>query len=92
MLVIDKLRRMLGRGKEGASVSAEQAEMRLKALKGQLVKNKSEAKRLFSENEKTKTLSPEKKAANKARLKELDREKADIIKEMKAMQRRIPKH
>lgn len=72
-------------------MSAAQAEMRLKALKAQLAKNKSEAKRLFSENEKSKTTSAEKKAANKARLKELDREKSDLVKEMKAMQRRIPK-
>lgn len=90
-MVFDALRRMLSRGKEGGSVSAEQAEMRLKALKAQLVKNKSEAKRLFSENQKSASISVERKAANKARLKELDREKADILKEMKAMQRRLPK-
>lgn len=82
---------MLTRGKEGTSVSPDQAEMRLKALKGQLSKNKSEAKRLFSEVEKSKSMDAAQKSAHKSRLKELDREKADIIKEMKAMQRRIPK-
>ena len=82
---------MLTRGKEGGSVSPEQAEMRLKALKGQLAKNKSEAKRLFSEVEKSKHMSAEQKAEHKARLKELDAEKSDLLKEMKAMQRRLPK-
>lgn len=91
-MVIKSLKRIFGRSHQGpASVSAEQAEVRLKALKGQLARNKSEAKRLFSEVEKSKHMSPEQKAAHRARLKELDREKDGLVKEMKAMQRRLPK-
>ena len=79
-------------GHEGPSaVSPEQAEIRLKALKGQLTRNKTEAKRLFTEVERAKHLSPDRKAAHKARLKELDAEKKTIVREMKALHRRLPK-
>ena len=90
--VFRSLKRLFGRSHEGpAGVSPEQAEIRLKSLKGRLAKNKSEAKRLYSENEKTKHLDPAKKAENKARLKALEDERDDILKEMKVLHKRLPK-
>lgn len=89
-MVIRAIKRLFG-GHEGpSSVSPEQAELRLKALKGQLTKVKGEAKRLHTQLEQQK-LSPETKASHKARMKELDAEKKEIVREMKAMQRRVPK-
>lgn len=86
------LKRIFSRGHEGpAGVSPEQAEIRLKALKGRLSKNKGEAKRLYSEVEKTKNLSPERKAEAKARLKALEDERKEILREMKGLQKRVPK-
>lgn len=72
-------------------MSPDQAEIRLKGLKGRLAKNKSEAKRLYSENEKTKHLDPAKKAENKTRLKALEDERNDILREMKTLHKRLPK-
>ena len=86
------LKRLFTRGHEGpAGVSPEQAELRLKALKARLSKNKSEAKRIYSEVEKSKNLSPERKAEGKARLKELETERKEMVREMKGLQRRLPK-
>lgn len=91
-MVLHRIKRLFGRGHEGpAGVSPEEAEVRLKGLKGRLMKNKTEAKRLFSEVEKAKNLSPDVKASHKARLKELEREKKDILADMKSLQRRLPK-
>jgi hypothetical protein len=85
-------KRLFGSGHEGpAAVSPEQAEIRLKALKAKLAKNKSEAKRVYSEIEKTKNLSPDRKAEGKARLKELEAERKDLVREMKALHKRLPK-
>ena len=90
-MVFKAIRRVFGRSHEGpAKVSPEQAEIRLKALKARLAKNKSEAKRLSSENEKVKALAPDKKAANKARLKELEDERKEILREMKGLRKRLP--
>ena len=91
-MVFHRIRRLFGRGHEGpAGVSPEQAELRLKALKARLAKNKSEAKRVYSEIEKTKNLAPERKAEGKARLKELETERKEMVREMKALHRRLPK-
>ena len=90
-MVIDRIKRLFG-GHEGpSSVSPEQAEIRLKALKGRLTKNKGEAKRLTSEVNKAKHLSPEQKATHKARLKALEAEKKELVKEMKGLHKRLPK-
>lgn len=90
-VVFRALKRLFG-GHEGpANVSPEQAEIRLKALKGRLAKNKSDAKRLYSETEKTKNLSPERKAENKAKLKVLEDERSDILRDMKGLRKRLPK-
>lgn len=91
-VVLHRIRRLFGAGHQGpAAVSPEEAETRLKGLKGRLMKNKSEAKRLFSEVEKAKNLSTERRVEHKARLKELDAEKKQILSEMKALQKRLPK-
>lgn len=91
-MVLHRIKRLFGRGHEGpASVSPEEAELRLKGLKGRLARNKTESKRLFSEVQKAKHLAPETKAAHKARLKELETEKKEIVAEMKGLQRRLPK-
>ena len=91
-VVLHRIKRLFGRGHQGpASVSPEEAEVRLKGLKGRLMKNKTESKRLFSELERAKHLDPGQKAAHKARLKELDAEKKDILSDMKALQKRLPK-
>lgn len=90
-MVIDKIKRLFGAHDGPVNVSPEQAEIRLKSLKGRLTKNKSEAKRLSSEVEKAKHLDPATKAAHKARLKELESERKDILKEMKALHKRLPK-
>lgn len=91
-MVFKAIRRIFGSSHEGpASVSPEQAEIRLKALKARLAKNKSEAKRRSSEVEKVKHLAPETKAEHKARLKALEDEKKEIVREMKALHKRLPK-
>lgn len=91
-MVFRHLRKLFGRSHEGpAGVPPEQAEIRLKALKGRLTRNKSEAKRLSSATEKQKTMTPEKKAENKARLKELEAERKEVLTEMKALHKRLPK-
>lgn len=91
LVVLDRIRRLFG-GHEGPSnVSPEQAEIRLKALKGQLQKNKGEAKRLHTEVERQKHLAPEQKASHKARLRELDAERKTILRQMKALHKRLPK-
>lgn len=91
-MVLDRIRRIFGRSHTGpATVSPEQAELRLKALKARLAKNKSEAKRLFSQTEKSPNVTPEKKAENKARLKQLETERKEYLAEMKALRRRLPK-
>lgn len=91
-VVLHRIKRLFGRGHQGpAGVSPEEAEVRLKGLKGRLMKNKTESKRLFSEVEKAKSLAPEQKAAHKKRLKELEAEKKEILADMKALQRRLPK-
>lgn len=90
-MVLHRLRRLFGGHTGPASVSPEEAEIRLKALKGRLAKNKSEAKRLFSEVEKAKNLDPAVKAQHKARLKELDAEKKEILSDMKGLQKRLPR-
>jgi hypothetical protein len=91
-VVFRAIKRLFGGAHEGpAGVSPEQAELRLKALKARLAKNKSEAKRVYSEIEKTKNLSPERKAEGKARLKELEAERKDILRDMKGLHKRLPK-
>ena len=91
-MVFRAIKRLFGGSHEGpAGVSPEQAELRLKALKARLAKNKSEAKRVYSEVEKAKNLSPERKAEGKARLKELEAERKDIVRDMKGLHRRLPK-
>jgi hypothetical protein len=90
-VVIRAIKRLFGGSEGPAGMSPEQAEIRLKGLKAQLTKNKSEAKRLSSESNLAKNLSAEKKAANKARLKELESERKDVLREMKALQKRLPK-
>lgn len=91
-MVLNRIKRLFGGGHAGpAAVSPEQAESRLKGLKGRLMKNKSEAKRLFSETEKAKHISPEQKAEHKARLRELEAEKKEILRDMKGLQKRLPK-
>ncbi|HEX2022987.1 MAG TPA: hypothetical protein VHH36_09740 [Candidatus Thermoplasmatota archaeon] len=91
-MVFRAIRRIFGKSHEGpAGVSPDQAEIRLKALKARLAKNKSEAKRLYSEVEKTKNLSPERKAEAKTRLKALETDRKEILAEMKALHRRLPK-
>lgn len=72
-------------------MSPEQAEIRLKSLKGQLTKNKGEAKRLSSEVERAKHLEPATKAAHKTRLKVLESERKEILREMKGLHKRLPK-
>ncbi|MFA5862493.1 MAG: hypothetical protein WDA16_12440 [Candidatus Thermoplasmatota archaeon] len=89
-MVIRAIKRLFG-GNEGPGMSPEQAELRLKALKGQLVRNKGEAKRLHTEVERAKHLSPEQKTAHKARLKELEAQRKPILKEMKSLHKRLPK-
>lgn len=91
-MVLNALRRIFGKSHEGpAAVSPDQAEIRLKALKGQLTRNKSESKRLSSEVEKARHMSPEQKTAHKTRLRELEAERKDVVREMKALHKRIPK-
>lgn len=90
-MVIRAIKRLFGGSEGPAGLSPEQAEIRLKGLKSQLTKNRSEAKRLSSESNLAKNITAEKKAANKARLKELDAERKDIVREMKALQKRLPK-
>lgn len=91
-MVLNAIRRIFGRSHEGpAAVSPEQADIRLKALKAKLAKNKSEAKRLSSQVEKSPLLKPETKAAHKARLAELEGERKDIVREMKILRKRLPK-
>jgi hypothetical protein len=90
-VVIRAIKRLFGGHAGPSNVSPEQAEIRLKALKGQLTRNKTEAKRLFTEVERAKHLSPETKASHKARLKELEAEKKTIVREMKALHKRLPK-
>lgn len=89
--VFRAIKRLFG-GHEGpANVSPEQAEIRLKALKARVAKNKSEAKRVYSELEKSKHVTPERKAEGKARLKELEVERKELLREMKGLHRRLPK-
>jgi hypothetical protein len=91
-VVIRAIKRLFGKGHEGpAGMSPEQAEVRLKGLKAQLTKNKSETKRISSSLNLAKNITPDKKAEGKARLKELDVERKEILREMKALHRRLPK-
>lgn len=91
-VVFRAIKRLFGGSHEGpAGVSPEQAELRIKALKARLSKNKGEAKRVYSEMEHAKSMTPERKAEGKARLKELDHERKDILREMKGLHKRLPK-
>lgn len=91
-VVFRAIKRLFGGSHEGpAGISPEQAELRLKALKARLAKNKSEAKRVYSEVEKSKAMTPERRAEGKARLKELESDRKDILRDMKALHRRLPK-
>lgn len=91
-VVFRAIRRIFGKSHEGpAAVSPDEAEIRLKALKGRLTKNKNEAKRVHTEIEKSRTMTPERKAEAKARLKELESERKEILAEMKSLHRRLPK-
>lgn len=91
-MVIRHIKRLFGGSHEGpATTSPEQAELRLKAVKARVAKNKSEAKRLSSEVEKAKHLDPATKAAHKARLKVLEDERKEMVREMKALHKRLPK-
>lgn len=90
-MVIDRIKSFFGGHKGPSSVSPEQAEIRLKSLKGTLTKNKGEAKRLSSEVERAKHLDPATKAQHKARLKTLESERKEILREMKALHKRLPK-
>jgi hypothetical protein len=89
-VVFNAIKRLFG-GDRAVGVTPEQAEIRMKALKGQLMKNKGEAKRLYTEVERAKHLSPETKASHKARLKTLDSERKGILREMRSLQKRLPK-
>jgi len=88
---LDAITRLFGGNRGPVGVTPEQAEIRLKALKGQLMKNKGEAKRLHTEVERAKHLSPEQKTAHKARLRKLESERKEMLREMKALHRRLPK-
>lgn len=91
-MVFHAIKRLFGGSHEGpAGISPEQAELRLKALKARVAKNKSEAKRVYSEIEKTKNLTPERKAEGKARLKELETERKEMLRQMKGLHKRLPK-
>lgn len=91
-MVIRHIKRLFGKSHEGpAGVSPDQAELRLKALKARLAKNKSEAKRISSEVEKAKHLAPDKRAEHKARLRELETDRKEILAEMKGLHKRLPK-
>lgn len=90
-MVIRAIKRLFGGSEGPAGLSPEQAEVRLKGLKSQLVKNKSEAKRLTSEVNLSKNISADRKAESKDRLKELEAERKEIMREMKALQKRLPK-
>ena len=90
-MVFNSIKRLFGGGSGPVGITPEQAEIRMKALKGQVMKNKGEAKRLHTEVERAKHLSPETKAAHKARLKELESERKGYIREMKALHKRLPK-
>lgn len=90
-MVFNSIKRLFGGGRGPVGVTPEQAEIRMKALRGQVTKNKGEAKRLYTEVERAKHLSPETKAAHKARLKELETERKAMLREMKALHKRLPK-
>lgn len=91
-MVVRAIKRLFGRSHEGpAIVSPEQAELRLKGLKGRVVKNKSETKRLTSELNLGRNVTVERKSAAKARLKVLDAERKELLREMKALHKRLPK-
>lgn len=90
-VVIDRIKRLFGGHQGPSNVSPEQAEIRLKGLKARLVKNKGETKRLSSEVNKAKHLSADQKAKHKSRLKELETERKDLLREMKALHKRLPK-
>jgi len=91
-VVIRAIRKLFGKSHEGpAGMSPDQAEIRLKGLKAQLTKNKSEAKRLTSDLNLSRNVTADKKAAGKTRLKELDNERKEILREMKALHKRLPK-
>lgn len=90
-VVIRAIKRLFGGSEGPAGISPEQAEIRMKGLKAQLTKNKSEAKRLTSELNLAKNVGADRKAEAKARLKELEDERKGILKEMKSLQKRLPK-
>lgn len=90
-MVFDSIKRLFGGDRGPVGVTPEQAEIRMKALKGQVMKNKGEAKRLHTEVERAKHLSPEQKAAHKSRLRELESERKEMLRQMKALHKRIPK-
>lgn len=91
-VVLNALKRIFGKSHEGpAAVSPAEAEIRLKALKAQLAKNKAEAKRLSSAVEKNPTLSAEQKASHKQRLRQLEADRKPIVAEMKVLHKRLPK-
>jgi len=90
-VVIRAIKRLFGGSEGPAGLSPEQAEIRMKGLKSQVAKNKGEAKRISSELNLAKNVSPERKAEGKARLKELDAERKDLVRQMKALQKRLPK-
>jgi hypothetical protein len=90
-MVIRAIKRLFGGSEGPAGLSPEQAEIRMKGLKAQLTKNKSETKRLSSELNLAKNLTSDRKAEGKARLKELESERKDVLRQMKALQKRLPK-
>ena len=91
-MVLRALKRLFGGSHEGpAAVSPEQAELRLKGLKARVVKNKNEAKRLSSAVNLGKNVTADKKADTKTRLKELEAERKELLREMKALHKRLPK-
>jgi hypothetical protein len=91
LVVFDAIKRMFGGDRGPVNVTPEQAEIRMKALRGKVMQNKSEAKRLHTEVERAKHLSPEQKATHKARLRELESERKGMLREMKSLHKRLPK-
>jgi Tfp pilus assembly protein PilN len=90
-MVIRAIKRLFGGSEGPAGLSPEQAEIRMKGLKAQLTKNKSEAKRLTSEVNLAKNVTAARKAEVKARVKELETDRKEIVRQMKALQKRLPK-
>ena len=91
-MVVRAIKRLFGKSHEGpAAVSPEQAEIRLKGLKAKVTKNKSEVKRLTSEMNLARNSTPDRKAEVKTRLRELETERKEMLREMKTLHKRLPK-